>query len=270
MRAGHPTGRVVRLVLTVAMAVTLAGCAGASAVGPEDPLIVSAASDLMPAFTLIGEAFTERTDIGVTFNFGSSGQIAQQLIEGAPIDVYASANVSFVDLVLREGVGDPDTQATYAFGRIVIWSRDGTWATLEELFADPDVGRVAIANPGHAPYGLAAQEALESVGLWEEVRDRLVFGENVSDTQRLAATGNVDAAIVALSLAIAGDERGEGEWTLVEAELHTPLQQDLVVTATGGRVEAAMAFADFVGGEEGREIMRRFGFLLPGETLAGG
>lgn len=266
-------GRARRRLLVVAVVATLmvTACGGGEdAVGADSPLIVAGASDLMPAFTLIGEAFAEETGIPVTFDFGSSGQLAQQVIEGAPVDVFASANVEFVERVLAEGVGDPDTQTTYAFGRIVIWSMDTTWDSIGAMFADPEVDQVAIANPEHAPYGLAAREALESLGIWEEVEDRLVFGENVSDTQRLAATGNVDGSIIALSLAIASDERGEGRWTLLDADLHNPLQQELVVTASEDRREAATAFTEFVASEDGRAIMRRFGFLLPGETLAGG
>jgi molybdate transport system substrate-binding protein len=203
----------------------------------------------------------------VIFDFGSSGQLAQRIIEGAPVDVYASANVSFVDEVLESGVGDPETRATYAFGRITIWSVAeawGGWVDLDDLVTDPDIVFVAIANPEHAPYGLAAKEALLSAGLWETIERRLVFGENVSDTQRLADTRNAEAAIVALSLALAAGDRGE--WVLIDEALHEPLEQVLiVVTDDPDRVEAATAFAAFVNGPVGRQVMTRFGFVLPVE-----
>lgn len=246
---------------------------GAGAVTAEEPLLIAGASDLMPAFTVLGEQFEQATGERVVFSFGSSGQLAQQLIEGAPMDLYASANVAFVEQVLDAGVGDPATQATYAFGRITFWSPDdawGGWETLEDIAADDDIRIIAIANPEHAPYGLAARQALEAAGLWEEVEPKLVYGENVSDTQRLAATGNADVAIIALSLALGSDESGEGRWVLLDEVLHAPLQQDLVVTAADpDRAALAARFIDHVSSEEGREVMRRFGFLLPGEELTG-
>lgn len=245
----------------------------AAAVTADEPLLIAAASDLLPAFTVLGEGFETATGERVVFNFGSSGQLAQQLVEGAPMDVYASANVSFVDRVLAAGVGDPATQSTYAFGRLTIWSPDdawGEWRSLKEIAADGDLQTIAIANPEHAPYGLAAKQALESAGLWETVEPRLVFGENISDTQRLAATGNADVAILALSLALAADEAGDGQWTVIDEALHAPLQQDLVVIAEEpDRAELAGRFIDHVNSEDGREVMRRFGFLLPGEQPTG-
>jgi molybdate transport system substrate-binding protein len=253
-----------------ALALLASGCASdAQGVTGDEPLLIAAAADLRPAFTVLGEDFEEMTGEEVAFVFGSSGQLAQQLIEGAPMDLYASANVSFVEQVLAAGVGDPDTQATYAFGRITIWSSDtgpSSWASLEEVAADGDVSNIAIANPEHAPYGTAAKQAFETVGEWDRVEPKLVFGENVADTQRLAATGNADVAIVALSLALAADEAGDGSWTLIDEELHAPLQQDLIVVADDPqRAALAARFIEHVNSDEGREVMRRFGFLLPGE-----
>lgn len=230
-------------------------------------LLVAGAADLRPAFEEIGELFNAETGHEVVFEFGSSGQLAQRIIEGAPVDVYASANVAFVDEVLESGVGDPGTKATYAFGRITIWAVAeawGGWADLDDLVTDPDIVFLAIANPQHAPYGLAAKEALVSTGLWETIEPKLVFGENISDTRRLADTRNADAAIIALSLAIAAGDRGE--WVLIDEALHSPLEQALiVVTDDPDRVEAAAAFVAFVNGLAGREVMTRFGFVLPGD-----
>lgn len=267
---------MTRRLIAWMMALALGACGT-----PADPsstltgdaaLLVAGASDLRPAFREIGLLFTAETGHEVIFDFGSSGQLAQRIIEGAPVDVYASANVSFVDEVLLSGVGDPATKATYAFGRITIWSVAeawGGWRDLEDLVADPDIVFLAIANPEHAPYGLAAREALVSAGLWETIEPKLVFGENISDTQRLAESRNAEAAIVALSLAIAADDRGE--WVLIDEALHQPLEQALVVvTDDPDRVGAATAFAAFVNGPAGREVMTRFGFVLPGEQAGTG
>lgn len=260
------------------VAVLSVGACGTAADATSDiltgdaALLVAGAADLRPAFEEIGERFTAETGHEVIFDFGSSGQLAQRIIEGAPVDVYASANVSFVDEVLDSGVGDPETKTIYAFGRITIWSMAevwGGWADLHDLVADPDNLFLAIANPEHAPYGSAAREALVSSGLWETIEPKLVFGENISDTRRLADTGDADAAIVSLSLAIAGGDRGE--WVLIDESLHAPLEQALVVvTDDPDRVEAAASFAAFVNDPTGREVMTRYGFVLPGEDGGAG
>lgn len=259
-------------VLAVALSVSACAAAGGSdaelLVG-DRALVVAGASDLRPAFEELGTLFTAETGHEVVFEFGSSGQLAQRVIEGAPTDVYASANIDFVDRVIEAGRGDPATKATYAFGRITIWARPdlwGGWSELGEVVADDAVRFLAIANPEHAPYGLAAKQALETLGLWDEARPKLVYGENISDTQRLAANGDAEVAVVALSLAIAAGDGGE--WVLIDEDLHQPLEQALVVVAADPiRAEAARAFAEFVNSRQGREVMVSYGFVLPGEAV---
>ena len=198
----------------------------------------------------------------MTFSFGSSGQLAQQIANGAPFDLVASANVSYVNKVVAAGRADAHSKRTYAFGRIVIWSRRAAYADLADLAADTTVRKLAIANPDHAPYGVAAKQALQRAGVYEALRPRLVYGENASDTLRLAESGNADAAIVALSLATTSG----GRWTLVPMRLHDPLEQALVVTSESDhRARLARQFADVVSSRQGRAVMRRYGFLLPGE-----
>lgn len=279
-----PSRRRAVLAPLAAVAILLPACGTSASDGPgtdQGPgvdadtltLIVAGAADLRPAFTELGASFEERTGVPVTFSFGSSGLLAQQLIEGAPMDVYASADAAFVDRVLDAGVGDAASRTTYAIGRITIWSRTsawGGWSTLADVAADPDVRIIAIANPEHAPYGRAAKQALEAAGVWDDVRPRLVFGENISDTQRLAATGNADVAIVALSLAFTADAAqgadgpSDGRWVLIDDALHAPLRQDLIVTATAPhRIAAAERFLAHLASEEGQTVMRRSGFVRP-------
>jgi molybdate transport system substrate-binding protein len=163
-----------------------------------------------------------------------------------------------------------DSKTLYARGRIVVWTKKGSPkpAALADL-KDKKYAKVAIANPEHAPYGRAAKEALTKVGAWESVSPRLVFGENVQQTLQFAQSGNAEASIVALSLAVTSD----GEYTPIDPELHAPLDQALVVChgapeAKDLRIPDARAFTQFVGSADGRVIMKRFGFLLPGETLS--
>jgi molybdate transport system substrate-binding protein len=279
-----PSRRRAVLAPLAAVAILLPACGTSASDAPDTDqgpgadadtltLVVAGAAVLRPAFTELGASFEERTGVPVTFSFGSSGLLAQQLIEGAPMDVYASADAAFVDRVLDAGVGDAASRTTYATGRITIWSRTsawGGWDTLADVAADPDVRNIAIANPEHAPYGRAAKQALEAAGVWEDLRPRLVFGENISDTQRLAATGNADVAIVALALALAADAAqgsdgpSEGRWVLIDDALHAPLRQDLIVTATApDRIAAAERFLAHLASEEGQSVMRRFGFVRP-------
>jgi molybdate transport system substrate-binding protein len=244
----------------------LVGCKKNETVG--EPLKVAAASDLARAFPEVGAAFEKETGQKITFTFGSTGLLSKQLIEGAPFDVFAAANISYVDDVLKTGVCAADTKAVYARGHIGMWMRkESTVAppkTLADL-VDPRFVRIAIANPAHAPYGKAAQQALEKVGIWDQIKPRLVYGENIQQTLQFAQSGNVEVAIVGLALAIVAD----GTFVEIDPSLHAPIDQALVVCSRDPkRAEMARKFASFVNAPGGRAIMRRFGFLLPGEAVA--
>lgn len=267
----HRRTLLLRAALCVPVLVVAAACGddpsgAASSTSGAKSITAAAASDLRPAFEELGASFTAATGTKVTFTFGSSGQLREQIINGAPFDLFASANVSFVDEVIDNGRGIAATKADYALGRIVLWSAPGIdLPTQVEDLTDPAFRRIVIANPEHAPYGLAAKEALEAAGIYNAVESRLLYGENISDTFQIAKSGNADIGIVALSLAIAD----ASPYVLIPAELHNPLQQALVVTSTGARGDAATAFAAFVSSPAGREVMVRYGFTLPGEPLPG-
>lgn len=231
------------------------------------PIKVAAAADLAVAFEQVGKAYEAKTGQKVTFSFGSTGMLSKQILEGAPFDVFAAANVSFVDEVIAAGRCDRSTQELYGRGRVVIWTKKGSPAPkdLADL-ADPRFKKIALANPEHAPYGRAAKEAMGASQVWQtlESEKRLVYGENVQQTLQFAQTGNADVAIVALSLAMSSD----GTWTLVDESLHKPLDQALVVCGDGPRAARARDFASFVNSPDGRAIMKEHGFLLPGEKTA--
>lgn len=244
------------LVLGLGLIIGPGGCGRSS-----QALVVSAAADLMPAFTEIGAEFEKRTGIKVTFNFGSTGQLAQQIERGAPVDLFAAANQSYIDELESKGLIIPETKYLYAVGRIAVWTKPDfspVPAGVESL-ADPRFKRLAIANPDHAPYGASAREALQSSGLWEKVLPKIVYGENIRQTLQYAETGNADAAIVALSLC----RRGEGRWVVIPQELHRPLNQTLAVIKGSPRVPEARKFAGFIAGDEGRVILGKYGFTLP-------
>jgi molybdate transport system substrate-binding protein len=245
-----------------------AGLTGTTAPAPAT-LTVSAASDLIYAFDEIGTQFEAETGHKVVFNFGSTGQLTQQIEQGAPVDVFAAANVSFVEDLERQGLILPDTRQMYARGRIILWMRADSPLQITSLadLTRPEVRRIAIADPDHAPYGVAARQAMQTAGIWEAVQSKLVLGENVRQTLQYAETGNVDVAIVALSLsAPAAAAAGEpGRWTLIPQELHPPIDQALAVIKDTKHEAPARAFAAFVNGPQGRPIMRKYGFVLPGE-----
>lgn len=233
-----------------------------------EPLRVAAAADLALAFKDVGVAFEKETGKRVDFSFGSTGLLAKQIAEGAPYDVFAAANISFVDDVVREGACLEETKALYAKGRIVMWAKD-PWALPKDIkeLSDPKYAKVALANPEHAPYGRAAREAMTKSGVWSTVQPRTVYGENVQQTLMFARSGNADVAVVALSLAVTSP----GNYVPIDPSLHEPLDQALVVCkggSKGGKPNEARAFVEFVGSEPGRAIMRRYGFLLPGEDAA--
>lgn len=250
-------------VLLIFCFLVACGSSPAATPTPAEPLLVAAAADLQFAFTEIGERFEAETGQKVTFTFGSTGNLTTQIENGAPFDILAAANVSFVDRLTEKGLTIPETQQLYAQGRIVLVvnRNSGLQATDLEDLRDPTITRIAIANPEHAPYGMAAREAMQSVGVWADIEDKLVLGENVAQTLQFVQTGDAPVGIVALSIANVPEVTG----TLIAAELHEPINQALTVIKNTPHEEAARAFIEFVNSPEGREIMKRYGFLLPGE-----
>ncbi|MCS6845987.1 MAG: molybdate ABC transporter substrate-binding protein [Caldilineales bacterium] len=256
--------RIPWLLVCLLLGMALAAC---QSEGPDrpSPLVVSAAADLRFAFTELGALFEQETGIPVVFNFGSTGLLAQQIEQGAPVDLFAAANVSYIEELAQQGLVLPDTVALYARGRLILWTRNDSPLSVQRIedLARPEVRRVAIANPDHAPYGIAAREALQRAGVWEAVQPKLVLGENVLQALQYVESGDVDVGIVALSLST---ER-PGRWSLVPQDLHAPIDQALAVVTSSRRQAEARQFAAFVSGPLGREIMRRHGFVLPGEEV---
>jgi len=260
-----PSTRLPALISIIAL-LMMPGCRASDTAKEQadaNEIIVAAASDLMPAFEELGQMFERGTGMKVTFMFGSTGNLTKQIEHGAPVDLFAAANIGFIEALNRKGLILSDTMRLYGRGRITLWTRADSPLNLQRIedLARPDVKRIAIANPGHAPYGVAAREALERVGIWNAVRPKLVLGENVRQTLQYGETGNVDVAIVALSLSL----NSNGRWQLIDEELHNPLDQALAVIKQTKHEEQARQFADFINSPQGRSVMRKYGFILPGE-----
>ncbi|MGF7184077.1 molybdate transport system substrate-binding protein [Desulfitispora alkaliphila] len=232
----------------------------------EEVLTVAAASDLQHAFRELGPLFEEETGIEVKFNFGSTGLLAQQIENGAPVDVFAAANRAYVERLAAEDLVVEDTRAIYAKGRIVLvrgqeleldWVdlSNGNW----ELLLHESIRNIAIANPAHAPYGKAAQEFLQSVEMWEGLEDKLVYGSSVTDALHLVTSGNAEVGIVALSIVIDREQT----YYLLSEELHQPLEQEITVVEFSPAREEGRQFVELVTGPIGREILADYGFELP-------
>ena len=251
----------------VARALLLAACAAFGCQQkPAPPLQVAAAADLAHAFAELTPAFTAQHPVDLKLTSGASGLLAKQLEQGAPFDLFLAANQSYVDQVVKAGACDGSSVQAYARGRLVIWVKgEGGGALTLTSLADERFAHIAIANPEHAPYGKAAREALTKAGVWDRVEPRLVYGENVQQTQQLAQSGNADVAIVGLSLALGAPS---GSWATVDEALYAPLDQALVVCKHGSNSAAARELAAFLKAPAGRGILKKYGFLLPGEALA--
>jgi len=255
---------IVKL-LSLSALILLSACNRHSPVASNKELTVAAAADLAPAFEELGREFQPTHKIKVVFSFGSSGLLAKQIENGAPMDLFAAANTDYIDQLDKQGLIVPDTRTIYARGRITLWTRKDSPQRIEKIsdLTRPEVKRIAIANPDHAPYGMAAREALQRAGIWDSVKSKLVYGENIRQTLQYAETGNVEVAIVAQSLSLQSD----GQWFLIPEELHRPLDQALAVIKGTKNEREAREFAQFVMGSEGRAIMRKYGFTLPRESV---
>jgi molybdate transport system substrate-binding protein len=234
-----------------------------------DAPVIAAASDLQFALVDIAEAFEAETGEPVELTFGSSGNFARQIRQGAPYQMYLSADERFVLDLHADGL-TRDDGVLYALGRIVIFTprssplaADGRLDDLAAALADGRITRFAIANPEHAPYGLAAEQALRHRGLWEAVSPTLVLGENVSQAAQFAATGNTDGGIIAYSLALAPRVAARGAYDLIPEAWHAPLRQRMVLLENAGPV--AERFYGYLQTPPARDILRRHGFELPEE-----
>jgi molybdate transport system substrate-binding protein len=253
---------VVTFLAAIALLTTLAfGWACRRTNNQPQEITVAAAADLTNTFEELGREFEATNKIKVVFVFGSTGLLTRQIENGAPMDLFAAANVSYIDQLAQKGLIVPDTRQIYARGRITLWTTADSPLKIETVadLARPEIKRIAIANPDHAPYGLAAQQALQRAGVWETVKPKLVYGDNIRQTLQYAETGNVDVAIVALSLS----QQSKGRWVLIPEQLHDPIDQALAVIKGTRNEAAARAFANFISGPRGREILGKYGFEFP-------
>ncbi len=239
---------------------------GRSAVAGENEITVAAASDLNFAFKEMVSAFEKQTGTRVKLSLGSSGNFFSQITNGAPFDLYFSADIAYPRRLVDAGLAVPGSLYQYAVGRIVVWvPRDSALDVVQgmNVLLDPRIRKIAMANPAHAPYGRAAQAALRHYRLYDKVAEKLVLGENISQTAQFVQSGSADVGLVALSLALAPGMKDAGRFWQIPAEAHPPLVQGAVILARSSRQAAAGQFLTFLQGPQGTGIMRRYGFMVP-------
>lgn len=256
--------------LALRCVVMLLGMSTAALAHAAEAPSVAAASDLNAALPEVVTLFTRQTGKTVKLVFGSSGNFAQQILNGAPFEVYLSADEAYVETLAAAGKTEGNG-ALYATGRIGLFQPatsavkvDGKLEGLAAAVREKRLGKFAIANPEHAPYGRAAEEALRHVGLWEAISPHLVVGENVSQATQFAMTGNAQGGIIPYSLALAPQVQAAGTFALIPAEWHKPLRQRAVLVKDAG--ETARAFYEFLQSPAARTVLKRYGFVLPGEA----
>jgi molybdate transport system substrate-binding protein len=230
---------------------------------------VAAAADLKFAMDDMVEAFGKaHPGIVVSVSYGSSGNFLSQIQNGAPFDLFFSADIEYPRRLAEVGLAPKGSEFLYAVGRLVVWAPTSSRVRVErgvEALTAPEVRRIAIANPTHAPYGRAAEAALRKLGVHDAVKDKLVFGENVAQAAQFVQSGAADAGIIALSLALAPALAGEGSYFEVPLDAYPRMDQGGIVLNRARDPEAARMFRDLVLGAAGRATLKRHGFFLPGE-----
>jgi molybdate transport system substrate-binding protein len=243
----------------------LVTCRSASAQG----LTIAAASDLQSALPAIASQFEKETGQRVRLTFGSSGNFFTQIENGAPFDIFLSADGNYPRRLEHSGLAERASLYEYATGRLVLWTRTDSGLDLRRglaLLADARVRRIAIANPEHAPYGRAAVAALRHEGLYERVREKFVFGENISQAAQFAHSGSADVGILALSLALSPALRNSGTYVEIPESWHPPLDQAAIVIASSRQKALARQFIDHLKTPDSVRILQSYGFAVPATT----
>jgi molybdate transport system substrate-binding protein len=247
----------------VLITILFAGCSSQHTPPPR-AVRVAAAADLKFAFPELIETFRAvHPDIHVEVTYGASGAFFTQLVDGAPFDLFLSADLDYPKQLVERGRGVKDSLFVYAQGHLVVWVPNGSPLSLEtglSALAEPVVRKLAIANPRHAPYGRAAEAALKKAGLYDQVKDRLVLGENVAQASQFAESGAADAGLIALSLAVAPTLRDRGKYREVPADLYPRLEQGGVIVTGATNKDAARALRDFLTSDAGRAVLKKYGF----------
>lgn len=250
-----------RLVLAAAIFLGLSGALCAA-----QEIAVAAAADLQFVMQDIGARFQSETGKSVKLIYGSSGNFAQQLQNGAPFDMFFSANLDYPKQLETAGLTEPGTIYRYAIGKIVIWVANNSKLDVSsglKALLDPSIKKIAIANPAHAPYGKAAVAAMQKEGIYDQVKGKFVLGENISQTASFVASGSADVGILALSLALSPNMKDKGRYAEVPAGDYPPIEQACVIMRSSKNKTVAAQFQKFIQSPAIRELFQQYGFAIP-------
>jgi molybdate transport system substrate-binding protein len=254
-------------MIRVIIALCLFAVTGATGAVAEE-ITIAAASDLNFVFRELVAEYEKSTGDRVRLSLGSSGNFYAQIQNGAPFDLYFSADIAYPRKLEEAGLTVPGSLYQYAVGRIVLWAGKDSRLDLSkgmDVLLEPTIKKIAIANPKHAPYGRAAVAAMEHVQVYDHVKNKLVLGENISQAAQFIESGAADIGIIAMSLALAPLMQAAGQYWEIPADVHPPIEQGAVILKGVKSQERAKAFLSFVQGAEGQAMMKRYGFVIPGD-----
>ena len=269
-------GALAAFALALTCADARAGEAARAPLPPKEPcgiVNVAAASDLTYAINALQTGFEKATGCELRLSLGSSGNFLTQIENGAPFDVFLSANIAYPKKLEADGLAASGSTYLYAVGKIVVWTRKDSGVDLTKGVAglrDAALKKIAIANPAHAPYGRAAEEALRNTGVYDAVKDRLVLGENISQAAQFVESGNAGAGIIALSMALSPSMKDEGRYEAIPENLYTPIEQGAVTLLSAPHPKAARQFLDYLKSPATAALLEQYGFSLPAKPAAGG
>lgn len=256
-----------RVFLTLLFLVVNSISSSARTQSSSSELIVAAAADLNSALTEIANNYEQKARVKVKLSFGASGAITQQIQNGAPFDVFFSADMDYPKQLIAAGAADGNSLYQYAVGKLVLWAPADSPLDVEQrgmdVLLDPSVKKIAVANPQHAPYGRAAIAALKHAGIYDRIFDRIVMGENVSQAAQFAESGNAQVGLVALSHVAAPAMRGKGKYWEVPADYYPPLAQGVVVLSRSQRKKDATNFLIYIKTADVEQVFKKYGFTLP-------
>lgn len=267
-RASKISGKIV-LRAVFALATILCMWLPAEAGGAE--IKVAAASDLTFAFKDVATQFEKQTGSKIKLTYGSSGNFFAQIQNGAPFDLFFSADVDYPKRLEAAGLIEPGTIYEYASGKLVMWVPNASKLDLSRGLAtllDPGIRKIAIANPDHAPYGVAAVAAMRHAAVYDKIESKLVLGENISQTAQFVQSGNADAGILALSLAIAPAMKDKGRYVEIPAADYPPIVQAAVILKSSSNKGLANQFMKFIQQPDTVALMARYGFSIPKDAAA--
>ena len=234
-------------------------------------IVVAAAADMSAVLPRLAESYTKKTGQAVKLSFGSSGNLTNQIRNGAPFDLFFSADEQYPQQLIAEGLASKDTLYRYAVGRLVLWVPGDSALDLSKLgiqaLLDLSVKKISMANPATAPYGRAAEAALRHFGIYDQVSSRLVLGENVSQAAQFVESGNAQAGLIALSHALAPAMKDKGRYWKVPLDAYPTLNQAAVVLSRSKQQDAARKFLEYLRNPEVTSLLTGYGFSLPAEKI---